>query len=268
MRRRFSRSANPNFVVSKEISSVINLSDETLIWFRSLVESDPEVIGCALYGSQVFGQSDVNSDYDILCVLTDTSTNTHAKILQSPSGQHLEFWYVSSTEFLELQTNFDWWTFGLAHAQVFFDKTGQIRSGIEALATMPEGLAKSKVAENYDGYLNAFYRSLKTFHRNDEFGGRLHATDSVRYLIGTLFALEHRWTPYWDRIKIQWAYLEPQGWASEELSETCLELLRTGNPSLQQKLEVKVQSVLKARGFGFVLESWGVQLEAVRLFEF
>jgi hypothetical protein len=63
-------------------------------------------------------------------------------------------------------------------------------------------------------------------------------------------------------------YLEPQAWVAEELPETCLELLRTGNPRLQQTLEAKVQNLLKSRGFGVVLESWGNQLEAVRLFEF
>jgi Domain of unknown function (DUF4037) len=247
---------------------VKEILDETLTWFRSTVESDAEVIGCALYGSQVFGQSDSGFDYDILCVLTTNTTNIRPKTLQSPSGQQLEFWYVTSQEFIELSKNFGWWTFGLAHAQIILDKAGHVRAGLNAVAFMPENVATPKVAEDYDGYLNAFYRSLKAFHRHDEFGGRLHATDSVRYLIGALFALELRWTPYWDRIQTQWVHLERQGWSAEELSETCLELLRTGNPKTQQTLEAKVQNVLKSRGFEYVLEGWGTQLENVRSFKF
>ena len=237
--------------------------DASLTWYLRLAERDPDVLGFAVYGSHVFGEAHERSDYDVLCLLRDGASE-HPTTRFSPTGQALEFWHVNGAELERLVREPGWWTFGFSNAQVMLDKTGALETALQRLEFMPEETARTAVSEGFDAYLNAFLRSIKAWRRNDEFGGRLHASDAVRYLIGALFALERRWTPYWDRLESQWAHLEPQGWQPNELRSALLEVLRSGNPKQQQALEAKVSELMKARGFSHVLEGWGHQLDAVR----
>ena len=96
---------------------------------------------------------------------------------------------------------------------------------------------------------NAFYRSLKAWRRGNELGGRLQAAESVMHLVRVLFALERRRTPYYDRLVWQLDRLDTQGWPAGYLRDTLLQLVQTGDPRLQQKLELQVETLLRARGF-------------------
>ena len=100
------------------------------------------------------------------------------------------------------------------------------------------------------------YRSLKAWRRGDELGGRLQAADSAMHLLRTLFSLERRWPPYYDRLGTQLAALDAQGWPPGYLREALLGLVRTGDPTLQQELAARVEALMRARGYGQVIDAW------------
>jgi hypothetical protein len=77
---------------------------------------------------------------------------------------------------------------------------------------MPEEQAREKAASAYDGYLNALYRSLKTWRRDIELGARLEAAQTVDTLLHTLFALERLWRPFGSRVYLHLEKLKGQGW--------------------------------------------------------
>ena len=56
------------------------------------------------------------------------------------------------------------------------------------------------VARPYDAYLNAFVRGKAAARRGDELGARLHAADSVKYLVEALAAVDGRRPRFHDRL--------------------------------------------------------------------
>jgi hypothetical protein len=141
--------------------------------------------------------------------------------------------------------------------------TGELPASLERIAAMPEERADAEAYEAYDAYLNAFVRSTRTWERGDELGARLHAAESVAYLVRALHALERRWPPYHDRLASQLRLLEPQGWEPGYLEETLLELVRTGDPALQRELESRVERLMESRGV-LAHREWGQGLERAR----
>jgi hypothetical protein len=128
---------------------------------------------------------------------------------------------------------------------------------------------KAELPLVFDGYLNAFFRSMKAWRRGNELGGRLHASVAATQLVRMLFTLERRLTPYLDRLdNAQFQTLAPQGWPSGYLYKTLLALIRTGDPTLQQELEARVEALMRERGYGHVLDSWEGEIERVKAFRF
>ena len=156
-----------------------------------------------------------------------------------------------------------WWTATYATARVIVDKNGSVGERMRAIVERGGEVAFSRVAEEYDSYLNSFVRSLKSWRRGDEFGGRLHAAQSAFHLLPTLFGLERRWMPYFDSLTVRLPEIEDaQGWEAGFLGAAILQLLATGEPALQQRLEARVEDLLASRG---VLHEWGDDLEPLKL---
>jgi hypothetical protein len=144
------------------------------------------------------------------------------------------------------------------------DKTGELGPLLaEITATTPQ-----QTAEWFDGYLNSFYRSLKAWRRGDELAGRIEAAESAMNLMRTLFSLEGRWAPYPNRLRAHLDTLDGRGWAPGELERALLELVASGDPGFQQELEASVEELLRARGFGHVVDDWDGEIERVREFSF
>ena len=60
--------------------------------------------------------------------------------------------------------------------------------------------------------------------------------------------------------------LADQGWPPGYLHTTLLRLVQTGDPALQQDLELKVEALLRARGYEFSL--WEGEIDRVKAFVF
>jgi hypothetical protein len=138
---------------------------------------------------------------------------------------------------------------------------------LDVISVIPPERADQEVAEAFDGYLNAFVRSVKAWRRGDELGARLQAGESVAYVVRALHALEGLWAPYHDRISGRLGVLAAQGWEPGALQRTLFELARSADPRLQQRLERDVEALMASRGI-VPDPDWGDTLERVKAYRF
>jgi hypothetical protein len=94
------------------------------------------------------------------------------------------------------------------------------------------------VAAPYDGYLNALVRGKAAARRGDDLGARLHAADSVRYLVHALAALEGRRPRFHDRLAGTLGDWEPR----------LLTILREPDVGAQLALFADVRALMESRG--------------------
>ncbi len=236
------------------------------------VNADPSSLALILHGSRATGDASAGSDYDLIRIVTDEAYEERKaagallerrEVIDAPKADVL---YQSPSRLDWLADNPGWWTATYATAHVIVDKTGSIGGRVRDIVERGGEVAFSRVAEEYDSYLNSFVRSLKSWRRGDEVGGRLHAAQSALYLLPTLFGLERRWMPYFDSLTVRLPEIEEaQGWEAGFLSAAILQLLGTGEPALQQRLEARVEDLLASRG---VLHEWGDDLEPLKLLRF
>jgi hypothetical protein len=201
--------------------------------FLAEAERDPNVLAVLLSGSRGAGIHDERSDYDVYVVVREPRPN----LKRFP----LDVTYVTPAA---LET-IDWWTPGFVYATVLLDKHGDVG---ELLARVGRAAAGDPL-EHYDGYLNSFIRSTRAWERGDELGARLHACESLAWLAKTLFALEGRAAPYYDRLSV---YLD-EAWLP-----AFGEVARTADVETQRALETRVAELLGDAGAA-VAHGWDEQ---------
>jgi hypothetical protein len=229
-------------------------------------------LGLIVHGSRAVGVAREDSDYDVIRVVTEDeyARRKEADALlerRRPVGSpYVDILYQSPGGLEWHAANPGPWTATYTSARVVLDKTGQVADLVRAIVEAAGQRAYDAVPESYDSYLNSFVRSMKSWRRADELGGRLHAAESALYLVKTLFGLERRWPPYHDMVFAELAEIEAaQGWGEGELGPVLLRLVCTGDPTLQQKLEQRVESLLRERGFE---HEWGGDLEPLKALRF
>ena len=234
---------------------------------------DRDTLGLLLTGSRSVGHSMPDSDYDLVWVLTDRAYERRMEESVTrekrplDSGAIADIVYTCPSNLAQIAREPGWWTPGYASGRVLVDKTGEVGQLLDVIATIPADRVEREAADAFDGYLNAFVRSVKAWRRGDELGARLQAGESVVYLVRALFALEGLWAPYHDRIAGRLDLLDPQGWPPGALQRTLFELVRSGDPRLQQRLELDVEALMASRGI-FPDPDWGDTLERVKAYRF
>jgi hypothetical protein len=212
------------------------MEDPVLAQLVSEAEADPETLALVLTGSRAHGHEQADSDYDIHLV--------RAVPGKPRVPDRVEAAVTTLDELRTLEPY--WWTDGLVAGRVLVDKTdGALERELERLRRVPDGSTFAA----YDGYLNAFVRGLGAARRGDELGQRLHAAESVRFLVRALHALEGRRAPFHDRLDGL-----PDDWRYP-----LLEVLRTADPAAQQALQENVEALMTDRGV-LAHEEWGENL--------
>lgn len=225
------------------------------------VAADPESLGLILHGSRAAGLERPGSDYDLIRVVTDeTFADLEARgALREkrifPDGPSADVAYACPERFRWGAANPGWFTSMYVTARVLVDDEGEVERLVAALVEGGAAAAAENLAETYDGYLNCFVRSLMAWRRGDELGGRMQAAESSLYLVRLLFALERRFPPFHDQLGAPLRELEAaQGWEDGYLADALLRLLATADPTFQQQLELRVETLLDSRG---IAHEWG-----------
>ncbi len=161
--------------------------DEVLARLLADAQADPDTLAVVLTGSRARGHEHAESDYDVCFVRTVPE--------KQRVPEDVEAACTTLDELRSLEPY--WWTDGVVAGRVLLDRTeGALEHELERLRRVPETAA----LDAYDAYLNAFVRGLGAARRGDEVGQRLHAADSVRYLVRALYALERRRAPFHDHL--------------------------------------------------------------------
>ena len=227
-------------------------------------QADPDIQAAVLTGSRATGCWDAESDYDITLVLTEDAYQAH-QAPHTPGGL-VDVVPSSLSSLRELAANPGWWTPGYVGARVLFDKTGEVESVLKQMVSLPPDKARADTAGWLDAYLNSFYRAMKAARRGDLLGAHLHAAESMHHLLKALFSLHGIVPPYHDRLRGSWGLLTKVPWQDGELEERIHHILRTADPTAQQKLELEVEELMRSEGYGHVVDGWGGELERVRRF--
>ena len=207
-------------------------------------ESDPNVAGVLLKGSQSMGAADAESDWDVVVVLHDGEPS------QTRDGR-LE---LITTTLERVRGVSSWELPALAHSRVLLDKTGELAAAVEAAGQ----LTREELAELYDNYLNDFYRSLKAWRRGRELGARILSGRSLWWLGDLLLGLDGTRAPY----------TEYWGGRLGELEPLIVEVARTADPRKQQELQAAVERIATAHGFRHVYDAWNGDIDRVMAFRF
>jgi len=154
-------------------------ADEVIQALIAEAVADPDVIGLVLSGSRALGVVAPESDYDVIFIVTDealaryeeTQTTPARGVTIVPPTSTNDIWNDAPRN-LRLDSVVAWMLPAWAEAYVLYDRTGETTRVIDALRQMPAEQAHSAVATWYDDYLNGLYRSLKSWRRGNELGGR------------------------------------------------------------------------------------------------
>ena len=141
------------------------------------------------------------------------------------------------------------------NAEVLADTDGQVAALVEAIVANAGARAWDELDELYDDYLNCFFRSLKAWRRGDELGGT-HAGGAFVPLSRPA-ALRRRTTAAAVPRSARRAAREPgtgAGVGGGVPADTLTRVLATGDPTLQQELELRVEALFDSRGIG---HQWG-----------
>jgi hypothetical protein len=198
------------------------MNDPVLAELIRDAESDPETVAVVLGGSRSVGHEHPHSDYDVYFVRLVGEQPAVPPNVEAPT-----------ITLDELRTaNADWWTDGMVQGRVLLDKTGGELDEILARLAAVGGVSRP-----YDAYLNAFVRGKAAARRGDELGARLHAADSVRYLVEALAALDGRRPRFHDRLAGTLGAWEPR----------LLAILREPDVETQLALFADVRALMESR---------------------
>jgi predicted nucleotidyltransferase len=232
------------------------------------LRADETTVGLLLHGSRALGFEREDSDYDLICFVSDDSYGRRkaaGALLERHclvDGSRADVLYQSPRHLRELAERPDWYTATYISARVLLDKTGEVTELVALIINAASGAAAAHVGVEYDAYLNSWVRSIKAWRRGDELGGRLHAAASVYPLLRALFGLERQWPPYHDQLETRLPELERlQGWGAGELREQIVVLLDRGSPEVQQRLQAGVEALFRSRG---IEHEWGDDLEELK----
>jgi hypothetical protein len=223
------------------------------------VAADPDSIGLILHGSRAAGVDGPASDFDLVRVVTDEryATRRDRQELRErrPGPPEADISYASPGALRLRADKTDGYTPMFVNAEVVADTDGQVAALVDGIVVNAGARAWDELDEFYDDYLNCFFRSLKAWRRGDELGGRMQAAHSCLCLVRLLFAAERQLPPYHDQLRGPLETLErAQGWEEGFLSDTLTRVLATGDPTLQQALELRVEALFEARG---IAHQWG-----------
>jgi hypothetical protein len=248
------------------------IQDPVLVGLVAESRADADTLGLLLHGSRAVDRHRADSDYDLIRIVSEPAFRARAErdaLLErmTPSGQpKVETLYQTPARIEPYVSQPDWYTATYLSARILFDRTGEVGALLARMRAEAGRIANERTAAAYDDYLNSYVRSLKAARRGDDLGRRLHSAHAASSLVSTLFGLESEWPPYHDGLAAALPQLEArQGWPDGYLADALIRLVRDADPTFQQKLETRVETLMTARG---VPHQWEGELDELRALRF
>lgn len=243
---------------------VTDLLDEPhLAALLARAEADPDIRGLVLSGSGARDMRTEHSDLDVYVVFDDVDGQ------QTTKTPEIDTIVVSLVELRELPPPpvdpEGWWTrYSFADARVLLDRTdGELPALLHAQATLTDDEVAATLDGYLDGYLNFYYRSLKSDREGKSWERRLDAVESVSWLLWTVFALHGRVRPYNKYLCHELTVRPlPAPWVG--LLDDLAMLMDDGDVDAQRRLFHLVAADARLRGKGDVVDAWGTELALMR----
>ena len=217
------------------------MADE-LAALLSEAESDENVVGVVVFGSRGKGAFvHDQSDCDVFVVVRE-----HRGERPFARGGPLELIELTLDE---LRDQPDWNRYSLAWLEPQLDKTGEVAAALRDVVRVDPASAGLPL----DGYVNAYYRSLKNAKLGLMLASLLDAQDSVRWYLEFVFAVHGRIRPFnkW----LEWELANHPlavGMDMDRLER----IARTGDLGEQAALFHDAEALALERGLGAVIDGW------------
>jgi predicted nucleotidyltransferase len=215
--------------------------------------ADPDVLGIVLTGSRARdGMATEHSDADVYVIVEGYSA-AWDKTKRTPELDEVP---LSREDLADTTDRGHRYSF--RGAKVLLDRLdGGIQELVNKQATLSEAEIGPLVRDELDGYINLIYRGAKNRRDGREDLARLEDMESVSWFLRTLFAIFGRVRPYNKYLRWELeTYPLPAPWTADYVIKTA-----TDNPlALFRDLE----PLVRARGFGDVVDDWGTEIELVR----
>ncbi len=208
-------------------------------------ESDPSVVGLVLTGSKArVGMATAHSDFDVYVIVPEYGGQWTATV-HTPE---LDTIPTSLDHLADVSDR--WQRYSYRGARVLLDRLdGRIAELVSAQATLTEAETDAWVREELDGYVNFVYRAAKNRRDGRDDLARLEEIEAASWFLWTLFALYGRVRPYNKYLRWELdTHPLPEPWTAGYVIDRL-----SDRPST---LFAELETVVRDRGFGDVLDTW------------
>jgi hypothetical protein len=235
-------------------------------------EHGDNLVGLVLTGSAGRGLATERSDVDLFVVLSTVPDGYVTS--KSPAIDEVPMALPELDEVPVFGTDYWWYRWSFAWAPMLLDRTGgALPDAVRRQALVSPEEADSILIEHdrLDGWLNYAYRALKSDRDGRDLERRLDATESVPWLLDTVFSLAGRVRPYHKYLPWELREHPIEGWPAEVLLPLLTRTL-DGDPSAIRETFALVRAQCEAfdaaRGHSRtvdMIEGWGVELSYFEL---
>jgi hypothetical protein len=224
-------------------------------------KSDDNIIGFFLGDTKDNGIGDHLSGINLCMIVKDDIVNEYKKKfdIEVPEINLSVMSLTEFTEYSESQGETSGERYNFTHLSALVDKTGgEIQKLIKEKGLIPENQQAEFINNSLNAYINCFYRSVRSYQKQEAVGIRLEAAASIQYLLNALFALHGRVAPFADYLvsELKARPLEKFSWSVKKILEVLLKILNTGDLETQQELFKAVEKVFRSSGYGKVFDDW------------
>lgn len=221
---------------------------------------DPNIIGVFLGGLRGKGNTLVTSysDYDVYIIVNGNLSKYRKKFI---SNERFEFIIYTLSEFSKVPEEWNRYTY--AHVKPLVDKKGVIEKLLASNSRLPKSVLKNYIAGYLDGYINAVYRSLKSWRDGNTLAAKIEAGRSIEFFLKVIFALDSgRVAPYPKYLQWELENFPIHGFSlsSGAILELIEEIVSTGAVSAQQKMLLALEKYSRNKGYSAVFDGWGKKL--------
>lgn len=234
--------------------------DKQFDLFLKNLKKDPYVIGTFLGGSRGKGFETKDSDYDLYVIVKDKNAQRSKKKYPRYGFKDIELITKSVSEFKKyaaFRGPEDWARYAFTHVKPIFDKSGRLQKILNEKGLIPVSYRKEQIRDFLYMYFNALYRSVK-YHKTNFLASRFEAAESIRHLIGALFALEGRAQPYYGYLENELIKypLKNLPWKPREFIKTISKILDSADINTQREVLNTIENVFRKKSYGKVFDSW------------